>query len=152
MQQASKILAFSAQKLIAEGSFSEVIQLVKNHIKHNDTGNTLFFNGSDGRQIDINLQAQAVRRLRIQAVVRTNPVKSPGGVPNWVWWAVKSPCCRDTGNGWMTSVAGPRRGCGGLSTRSARPTRERTGFASLRTVPTASCMPWRAIFPALKRR
>ena len=57
MQQASKILAFSAQKLIAEGSFSEVIQLVKNHIKHNDTGNTLFFNGSDGRQIDINLRA-----------------------------------------------------------------------------------------------
>lgn len=57
MQQASKILAFSAQKLIAEGSFSEVIQLVKNDIKHNDTGNTLFFNGSDGRQIDINLRA-----------------------------------------------------------------------------------------------
>ena len=57
MQQASKILAFSAQKLIAEGSFSEVIQLVKNHIKHNDTGNTLFFNGCDGRQIDINLRA-----------------------------------------------------------------------------------------------
>lgn len=59
MQQASKILAFSAQRLIAEGSFGEVVQLVKNHIKHNDTGNTLFFNGSDGRQIDIDLRAGA---------------------------------------------------------------------------------------------
>ena len=59
MQQASKILAFSAQRLIAEGSFGEVVQLVKSHIKHNDTGNTLFFNGSDGRQIDIDLRAGA---------------------------------------------------------------------------------------------
>jgi len=59
MQQASKILAFSAQKLIAEGAFGEVLQLVKNHIKQNDTGNILFFNGSDGRQIDIDLQSGA---------------------------------------------------------------------------------------------
>ena len=59
MQQASKILAFSAQNLIAEGTFGEVLQLVKNHIKHNDMVNILFFNGSDGRQIDIDLQASA---------------------------------------------------------------------------------------------
>ena len=59
MQQASKILAFNAQKLIADGPFSEVIQLVKSHIKHNDIGDTLFFNGSDGRQIDIDLRAGA---------------------------------------------------------------------------------------------
>ena len=59
MQQASKILAFSAQKLIAEGAFGEVLQLVKDHIKQNDTGNILFFNGSDGRQIDIDLQSGA---------------------------------------------------------------------------------------------
>ena len=59
MQQASKILAFNAQKLIAEGAFGEVLHLVKNHIKQNDTGNVLFFNGSDGRQIDIDLKAGA---------------------------------------------------------------------------------------------
>jgi len=59
MQQASKILAFSAQNLIAEGTFGEVLQLIKNHIKHSDMVNILFFNGSDGRQIDIDLQASA---------------------------------------------------------------------------------------------
>ena len=68
MHDLSRILAFSAQKLISEGPVADVAIRLKAYVKQNDIGNILIFDGITGQQVDVNWQGtEADIRLRYGA-------------------------------------------------------------------------------------
>lgn len=56
MDTPSNILAFSGENLVAEGSVASIAQKLKSVTDQSDKGTTLFFDGSNGRQIDIDVR------------------------------------------------------------------------------------------------
>ncbi len=73
MKTFSNILAFSGHNLLAEGPLSEVAVKIKKYMIQIDKGDTLLFDGTSGKQIDIDL-----RGTESELVKRFGPVDDEG--------------------------------------------------------------------------
>jgi hypothetical protein len=76
----TNIFAFNGEQLVLEGTLSEVLSKLNSLINQEAIGNTLFFDGSTGRQVDIDLrelqstagEAQAAAEAQQQTLAPQN--------------------------------------------------------------------------------
>ncbi len=88
MDSTTTYYAFDAQQLVAQGAKVDVAEVVKNYIKQNDTTNILYFDGTNGRQVNMDLrtregEAAAAYSASSAAIDNLNPndSKKPRGRP-----------------------------------------------------------------------